>query len=191
MKTFTLLSAAVLSSVARAAVMENRQDSSATDISALPTVPPTTVASGSASASESFTSTVESTPGGFATLGLYTTCLEFTFTQAPIPVTPTPVCGSASASATGIDTSVIPILSSTDTVASVTPSVSASASAASGSSQPISTMLPIPVAVFSTCLMFLPTDTVTPTSTISGSATPTSSAVVSITSSVVSLPTTA
>ncbi|KAJ7203618.1 hypothetical protein GGX14DRAFT_651818 [Mycena pura] len=91
------------------------------------------------------TGPTSTTTGGFALLGVYTTCTEFTFAKPALP-TVTDGTGSASASATDVSASSI-----TDTPC-VTDSASASASASE-------------MAVFSTCLIFLPMDMVTSTAT--------------------------
>ncbi|KAF7312987.1 hypothetical protein MKEN_00983400 [Mycena kentingensis (nom. inval.)] len=98
MKTFTTFVALALAACANARVMEGRQIVSSESASALPTVPP----SGSVSVSD-FPTTIAttSTPGAFTMLGLYTTCLEFTFTQAPVPI-PTTDC-AATATGSGAD----------------------------------------------------------------------------------------
>nr|GAT47477.1 predicted protein [Mycena chlorophos] len=190
MKASTLISTVLASAVAvRGAAMEARQEETSASAESVPPIQSaSTIISGSASASFSAPPIATTTPGAFASLGLYTTCLEFTFTQAPVPsVTASPLsCGADSsvsgftASGTGVDTSVIPILSPTATASAsagtsvaVSSSVSASAPASSVS------IMSTPLAVFSTCLLFFPSDTVTPTQSVSVTSLPSASASVS------------
>ncbi|KAF7305842.1 3'-5' exonuclease domain-containing protein [Mycena chlorophos] len=189
-KASTLISTVLVSAVAvRGAAMEARQEETSASAESVPPIQSaSTIISGSASASFSVPPIATTTPGAFASLGLYTTCLEFTFTQAPVPsVSATPLsCGADSsvsgftASGTGVDTSVIPILSPTATAsASVGTSVAVSGSVSASAPASSVSIMSTPLAVFSTCLLFFPSDTVTPTQSVSVTSLPSASASVS------------
>ncbi|KAJ7174919.1 hypothetical protein C8R46DRAFT_95178 [Mycena filopes] len=135
--------------------------------------------------------------GGYVVTGIYTTCLTVTFAAPTHWQSPTPPTSDAPASLPSGVTPGGPIISAPSDTAlpsGVTPSapwpvVSASASASAVSpsapfsasaSAPVVTPTPPPVvtpdAVFTTCLVFLPSATVSTTYTTSGDWAPTASA---------------
>ncbi|KAJ7171512.1 hypothetical protein C8R46DRAFT_1349461 [Mycena filopes] len=159
MKSFTTLFVAAAVGLAGAAAVTDPLSVVSSESATAP------VSSASASTIITTPPTIPTTTGGFVVAGVYTTCLTVTFGEA-LNTTSTAI-GSASSLPAGTTT---PVVTSEPAVTSFTGSeVTIPTGSASG---PIVTTLPTTtatdVAVFTTCLVFLPTPTLTVTSTGTG-----------------------
>ncbi|KAJ7662822.1 hypothetical protein DFH06DRAFT_1190900 [Mycena polygramma] len=159
MKSFTTIFSAALgfAGVAHGSVFNRQIIASSSTLSTSFTEIPSSAISSVASTT---TPSIPTTTGGYVVTGIYTTCLTLTFATPTVTDTTSGASTSTAVASSGSDLSSLPVSS---ILSAPMPSITDSAIVSSGIGA--TPTVPIPGAVFTTCLAFLPTPSVTSTET--------------------------